>query len=147
MADATTVADSAVFLHRAMYLLPQHLQQLCTSLAPPSSHMHILHWAANYETNDRALRPYCLERTVKAIVSGLCQRRALGFLDHFVFGMVHCGLSFEVFAGTWAPKAKVLGRGDDIAASEGIPGATSLGTSWNDEYQVCGQTVPSPVRL
>ncbi|KAB5590209.1 hypothetical protein CTheo_6356 [Ceratobasidium theobromae] len=57
-----------------------------------------LHWATEYKQDD----PLAVSRQTRmAMVSGLYQRRALGFMDHFVFGTAHSGNRLDVFAGRW----------------------------------------------
>jgi hypothetical protein len=38
------------------------------------------------------------------MVPALCQRRAIGYMDHFVFGTSRIGTSTRVLAGTWVLK-------------------------------------------
>ncbi|KAG8753571.1 hypothetical protein FRC11_007300 [Ceratobasidium sp. 423] len=61
-----------------------------------------LHWVTDFK---RAFdKEESIRQVLEGLVSGLYQRRALGFTDHFVFGTAHHtrGL-LDVFAATWVP--------------------------------------------
>ncbi|KAB5589561.1 hypothetical protein CTheo_6987 [Ceratobasidium theobromae] len=100
-----TTSDSIVLFWHPGEEFPSKF--LCMPLEAPAlsclARKHtlaVLHWATEY-TQDDALA--ASRQTRMAMVSGLYQRRALGFIDHFVFGTAHSGNRLEVFAGRWEP--------------------------------------------
>ncbi|KAF8597774.1 hypothetical protein BDV93DRAFT_527173 [Ceratobasidium sp. AG-I] len=72
----------------------------------------LLHWATEYAKAGTRHEDHAERRVLIAMVSGLYQRRALGFPSHFVFGTAHSGDKLRVFAGTWALK-KIDPVGED----------------------------------
>ncbi|KAF8597748.1 hypothetical protein BDV93DRAFT_547731 [Ceratobasidium sp. AG-I] len=74
-------------------------QRACATLVNASIiSIQVLHWATAIGTQ---LEHSAERQVMMAMVSGLYQRRVLGFLDHFIFGTAHSGDSLRVLAGTW----------------------------------------------
>ncbi|KAG8686296.1 hypothetical protein FRC11_009190, partial [Ceratobasidium sp. 423] len=73
----------------------------------------ILHWVTEFKrTGDE--KP-SKQQVVEGLVSGLYQRRALGFPNHFIFGTAHHSeTTLEVLAATWVPSEPVDPRADSL---------------------------------
>ncbi|KAF8595573.1 hypothetical protein BDV93DRAFT_611346 [Ceratobasidium sp. AG-I] len=73
----------------------------CSSLARSSQDRSLmLHWATELkrERSERVAK----QQLFRALVTGVYQRRSLGFPDHFVFGTAHYSTTdLDVFAATW----------------------------------------------
>lgn len=118
--------------------LPPPAQRACSSLVTAGKHViHVLHWATEYATTGtRAERWVMMD-----IVSGLYQRRALGFPSHFVFGSAHSERSLRVFAGRWTlkqrnPASKAgVGCVDKQGISQDAAVATESGSVGVDQAQ------------
>ncbi|KAF8595583.1 hypothetical protein BDV93DRAFT_528579 [Ceratobasidium sp. AG-I] len=121
-----TKPDSAVFFrvfdgHGLGYSAKVELA--CSSLAPASANeSFVIHWATEFkqehseqETKKRLFRP---------LVSGLYQRRAFGFPDHYVFGTAHHSTTtLEAFAATWEMPAKRKAPESDSTVYSKAPSA------------------------
>ncbi|KAB5589563.1 hypothetical protein CTheo_6989 [Ceratobasidium theobromae] len=86
----------------------------------------VLHWTTEY-TQDDALA--ASRQTRMAMVSGLYQRRALGFIDHFVFGTAHSGNRLEVFAGRWESVGSPADQETGDAPTQATPDQTDQDTT------------------
>jgi hypothetical protein len=104
---ADSKVDSTVFFTDLGFegydALRPMIQRAWSSTVQLSPKLQILHWATEYKING-ASEGEVQRQTMMAMATGLNQRRALGFLDHFVFGTAHLGKSLQVFAGTWGLK-------------------------------------------
>ncbi|KAG8737410.1 hypothetical protein FRC11_002066, partial [Ceratobasidium sp. 423] len=83
---------------------PQKMGQACCSIAYPDTYASALHWVNEFERESG--EETSKRRVWMAMVSGLYQRRALGFKDHYVYGTAHYSSGeLTVFAGAWNDKA------------------------------------------
>ncbi|KAF8595582.1 hypothetical protein BDV93DRAFT_528578 [Ceratobasidium sp. AG-I] len=117
-----TSPDSAVFFRIKRWpTMSDEIDLACSSLARASRDKSlVLHWATEFkQDHSRGAE----QKLFRALVSGLYQRRALGFLDHFVFGTAHhSGAALDVFAATWeVPKEGQESTGS--ASQQEIPGS------------------------
>jgi hypothetical protein len=122
-------ADSVIFLENPS----------SSSLANPTGEP-IFHWITDYEDDGMSPKSHGLHRVMKSVVSGLTQRRSLGYPGHFVFGMAQRGNRLEILAGTWVLKQRILGSQEttqtesplqDVlhAQAEAQPGPTVVPTN------------------
>ncbi|KAG8731514.1 hypothetical protein FRC11_003941 [Ceratobasidium sp. 423] len=73
----------------------------------------ILHWVTEFKRNHD--EGPSKSQVVEGLVSGLYQRRELGFPNHFVFGTAHYSRHMlEVLAATWVPSDKPAHPGADL---------------------------------
>ncbi|KAF8597749.1 hypothetical protein BDV93DRAFT_561976 [Ceratobasidium sp. AG-I] len=104
MLAASTAHFSVPSLEGFSQLLPAAQRPFSTLIDARVDKLQVLHWATDYKP-DGAQHEEAAERQVMmAMVSGLYQRRALGFLEHFVFGAAHSGNLLRVLAGAWTLK-------------------------------------------
>ncbi|CAE6459242.1 unnamed protein product [Rhizoctonia solani] len=106
----TARADSAVFIQLKVNLdMEGSERQACCTLVHRDSYRSILHWANEFK---RDADEKTSERQVwMAMVSGIYQRRALGFKDHYVYGTAHHSRNMlNVFAGGWTDKTSQDGN-------------------------------------
>ncbi|KAB5587981.1 hypothetical protein CTheo_8578 [Ceratobasidium theobromae] len=82
--------------------IPPHTRRVYQTLAGTDTHHFIFHWVTEYKQANHIEE--AIRQTKMAMVSGLNQRRALGFPDQFVFGTAHSDLEMEVMAGRWIRK-------------------------------------------
>ncbi|QRW15498.1 hypothetical protein RhiLY_14497 [Ceratobasidium sp. AG-Ba] len=101
------VIDSGTFLlnvpdgheYRTAFFAAKELPGLiCTVNKAPR--LELAHWIVEYEKSEDQLKS--VERQVYyGMVSSLWQRRALGYMDQFVFATAHVGQQLTVYAATW----------------------------------------------
>ncbi|KAG8692138.1 hypothetical protein FRC08_009987 [Ceratobasidium sp. 394] len=71
----------------------------CTSQVPHC--LAVAHWITQYTRSKEQTEPDVERQTIFGMVSGIWQRRSLGFSQHWVFGMMHFGDNIHVLAGRW----------------------------------------------
>lgn len=119
--------DSTVFFQASDITGYNHQIDLaCSSRARPNPDIHsVLHWATEFQRGHDNYKEHEAKRQLfRSLVSGLYQRRALGFPNHFVFGTAHHSTTIlDVFAATW----NVPEEGQDLKA--GTSGLQASGSS------------------
>ncbi|KAB5587997.1 hypothetical protein CTheo_8559 [Ceratobasidium theobromae] len=103
-APIRTKVDASAFI-RAETLAIHGLaaQGSCSSIVHESQEAYFLapHWVNEYKRLDGKKR-MSINQVILGLVSGLYQRRSLGFPHHFIFAMAHhSSTKLLVFAGTW----------------------------------------------
>ncbi|QRW00997.1 hypothetical protein RhiJN_29015 [Ceratobasidium sp. AG-Ba] len=95
----TEVGTKQGYLFRTAYFDASALPGLiCTANKVPR--LELVHWIAEHEKTDDQLES--VERRVYyGMVSSLWQRRALGYMDQFVFATAHIEQQLTVYAATW----------------------------------------------
>ncbi|KAG9079291.1 hypothetical protein FS749_008633 [Ceratobasidium sp. UAMH 11750] len=82
---------------------PLHIAHACSSIAPRQNSVpaweYVLHWVTEFKGDGQPI--VSKRQTWMVMVSGLYQRRSLGFKDHYVFGTAHHSTKLNVFAGKW----------------------------------------------
>ncbi|KEP45799.1 hypothetical protein V565_240380 [Rhizoctonia solani 123E] len=122
--STATIPDSSVFLT----LEPGHLMGYPDRVIEGCCIMHthsttasanVLHWVTEYNQEfglDESRR-----QVRKGLAAALCQRRALGFMDHFVFGTCHFNqVWLEVVAATWV---SIEDEADSVGTSRKVDNA------------------------
>ncbi|QRV98746.1 hypothetical protein RhiJN_26765 [Ceratobasidium sp. AG-Ba] len=134
--------DVSIFIHLPLQVdeYGAAVSKACSSAACASEALpnFILHWVTEYKKAGSATAP--LRQVPEGLVTGLYQRRALGFVDHFVFGMVHHSKYLvEVLAATWEPIDSVDSSG--LANDQACPTASGSGDP-NESDKIEASTSP-----
>ncbi|KAB5593133.1 hypothetical protein CTheo_3435 [Ceratobasidium theobromae] len=99
--------------------IPDETTLCYQTLAGTDTHHFIFHWVTEYKLANHIEE--AIRQTKMAMVSGLNQRRALGFPDQFVFGTAHSDRKMEVMAGRWVRNEVKPLAADTTASQLGIP--------------------------
>ncbi|KAG8737430.1 hypothetical protein FRC10_008184 [Ceratobasidium sp. 414] len=116
--------DSAVFFqtdHSLLSGISDESQRACASIPPRLDVLwyYVLHWVIEYKGLDTS-PIVSMRQAWMGIVSGLYQRRSLGFKDQYVFGTAHySNRILTIFAGTWIDSPDPLeGQGSSTATEK-----------------------------
>ncbi|QRV84697.1 hypothetical protein RhiJN_12713 [Ceratobasidium sp. AG-Ba] len=134
--------DVSIFIHLLLRVTgyQKNVSKSCSSVACASSALpdYILHWVTEYKKAGSPTAP--LRQVLEGLVTGLYQRRALGFVDHFVFGMVHHSKYLvDVLAATWEPVDSVDSSG--LANDQACPTSSGSGDP-NESDKIEASTSP-----
>ncbi|KAG9080836.1 hypothetical protein FRC06_006090 [Ceratobasidium sp. 370] len=118
--------DSTVFFRLESTILKsanERIMHACSSI-PARQHpvppwRYVLHWVTEFKGDGQPIESK--RQTWMAMVTGLYQRRSLGFKDQYVFGTAHhSSVLLDVFAGQWVADADLPEAARSDPATEKI---------------------------
>ncbi|KEP45010.1 hypothetical protein V565_330760 [Rhizoctonia solani 123E] len=115
------------------------------ALTTTADHRFAPHWVTEYKRDRNELDSK--RQVAEGLVSGLYQRRAYGFPDHFVFGSAHYDqTTIEVLAATWVPfaePAEPAARSQEAKTASAVPPEDAKANPPGNSLQE-GDTTSSP---